>query len=245
MESGTRGGITARGVLFGPGKSPLRRKRYAAGRHIPACFAMLSGGCLFRLFFAVLFATTPLLEAATASHQTEFKVSTPEFAMEVDIQFYDGVRQAPRFYTNSEGKGPICLSVEGRPCGKTETENWIGSYAIVHFKLLRQAAGSNASKLRERVRVIDQDADLPDRPPFESAIPIGDRTASDIELYGYSEDSAGKEAQDGDRTWRFLRQELFYGSQERPFLILHWKHTVESIRLIDAIPVGSARLQTH
>jgi len=161
--------------------------------------------------------------------------------MEVDVQFYDGARQAPRFYTNSEGKGPICLSVEGQPCGKTEIGNWIGSYAIVHFKLLRQAAGTSALTLRERVRVIDQDADLPNRPPFETVVPISDQTASDIELYGYSEGSAGKEPQDGDRTWRFLRQELSYGNQKRPFLILHWKHTVERITLIDAIPVGEAR----
>jgi len=140
--------------------------------------------------------------------------------MEVDVQFYDGARQAPHFYTNSEGKGPICLSVEGQPCGKTEIGNWIGSYAIVHFKLLRQ---TSALTLRERVRVIDQDADLPNRPPFETVVPISDQTASVIELYGYSEGSAGKGEQDGDRTWRFLRQELFYANQKRPFLILHWK----------------------
>jgi hypothetical protein len=164
--------------------------------------------------------------------------------MEVDVQFYDEVRRAPHFYASNE-KGPICLSVEGRPRGESETGNWIGSYAIVHFKLLRQAVGTNALTLRERVRVIDQDADLPDRPPFESAIPINDRSASDIELYGYAEGPAGKGEQEVDRTWRFLRQELFYGKQERPFVILHWKHTVGSITLIDAIPVGRARLESH
>lgn len=135
--------------------------------------------------------------------------------------------------------------MEGRPCGKSETGKWIGSYAIVHFKLLRQAQGANVLTLRERVRVIDQDADLPNRPTFESVIPINDQTASDIELYGYSEGSAGKGEKDEDRTWRFFRQEVFYGNQERPFLILHWKHTVESITLIDAIPVGAARLESH
>ena len=228
MKNGTRGGIVARGVLFERGRSTFRRKRY-----------------LFRLFSAVLLAAAPLWAAATASRQTEFKVSSPEFEMEVDVQFYDGVHQAPRFYTNSNGKGPICLSVEGQPCGESETGNWIGSYAIVHFKLLRQAAGTSALTLRERVRVIDQDADLPNRPPFETVVPISDQTASDIELYGYSEGSVGKEPHDGDRTWRFLRQEVFYGNQERPFLILHWKHTVESIILIDAIPVGAARLESH
>ena len=165
--------------------------------------------------------------------------------MEVDVQFYDGVHQAPRVYTNSNGKGPICLSVEGQPCGKSETGNWIGSYAIVHFKLLRRAAGANALTLRERVRVIDQDSDLPNRPPFESVIPISDQTASDIELYGYSEGSTAKGEQSDDRTWRFFRQEVFYGNQERPFLILHWKHTVESITLIDAIPLGGARLESQ
>jgi hypothetical protein len=135
--------------------------------------------------------------------------------------------------------------VEGRPCDKSETGNWIGSYAIVHFKLLRQAAGTKALTLRERVRVIDQDADLPNRLPFESVVPINDRSASDIELYGYAENSVGKGEQSDDRTWRFFPQELFYGNQERPFLILHWKHTIESITLIDAIPVGAARLESH
>jgi len=226
VKNGARGGIVARGVLFERGRSTFRRKRY-----------------LFRLFSAVLLAAAPLWAAATASRQTEFKVSSPEFEMEVDVQFYDGVHEAPRFYTNSNGKGPICLSVEGQPCGKTEIGNWIGSYAIVHFKLLRPAA-SVFPKLRERVRVIDQDEDLPDRPPFESAIAISDQLASDIELYGYSERSAGKAEKRDDRTWRFLRQELIYGDEQRPFLILHWKHTVESITLIDAIPVGAARLES-
>src|ERR1700728_515878 len=105
MKTGARGGIVARGVLFRPGRSSFRQKRCPPGSHVRASLAVPMGNCLFRLFSAVLFAAAPLWAAATASRQTEVKVSSPEFEMEVNVQFYDGARQAPHFYTNSEGEG--------------------------------------------------------------------------------------------------------------------------------------------
>jgi hypothetical protein len=33
-----------------------------------------------------------------------------------------------------------------------------------------------------------------------------------------------------------LRQDLFLNHSPLPFLILHWKHTPEAIRLLDVIP---------
>jgi hypothetical protein len=89
--------------------------------------------------------------------------------------------------------------------------------------------------MRERVRLIDQEEHLPYRPAFEKTLNLVDGTASDIQLFGYEESTPSHTA---DPAWRYFRQELFLGEDQTPFVILHWKHTVNEITLIDVIPVG-------
>ena len=36
--------------------------------------------------------------------------------------------------------------------------------------------------------------------------------------------------------WRLLRQDLYLNSQTTAFLIVHWKHTLDVISLVDVIP---------
>jgi hypothetical protein len=36
--------------------------------------------------------------------------------------------------------------------------------------------------------------------------------------------------------WRLLRQDLYLNGQPRAFLIVHWKHTLDFISLVDVIP---------
>ena len=119
------------------------------------------------------------------------------------------------------------------PCGditveffnKTSNGDFIGSYAVVHFSI------KTATKLRERVKLIDQSDWLPPRPTFEKTVELKDGVGSDIQLFGYHGQKTKNTA------WRFFRQELFLDDDTTPFLILHWRHTVDEITLIDVIQV--------
>jgi hypothetical protein len=230
VNCGTHGRIGLRECLFGPRNVAFPSRRFARSV-LRRAFVLLACG--------LLVADTPV------SRQTEFRVWNPDFEMTVTIEFYDDLHEEPRFYSRSQDNKQSCITVQGQPCGSgSHMNNWTGSYAIVHFRLLRQSADVAPGKLRERVRVIDQDEGLPDRPPFETEIAFTDHVGSDIELYGYFQKSSHTAATASDHSWRILRQELIYGTDSRPFMILHWRHTVENIRLIDAIPVGATRLET-
>jgi hypothetical protein len=93
------------------------------------------------------------------------------------------------------------------------------------------------------VRTIDQDPKLPDRTPFERTIEVTDGIASDIQLFGFSQGQLNSiENRWRISSWRMFRQDLFLSNATDPFLTIHWKHTLQSIRLIDAIPGATTTL---
>jgi len=87
--------------------------------------------------------------------------------------------------------------------------------------------------LRERVVTIDQDDRMTPRPPFEREMAVERDVVSDIQAFGYTPHDA--EARP-ESVWRLLRQDLYLNDQTAAFLILHWKHTVKLVSLVDVIP---------
>jgi hypothetical protein len=67
---------------------------------------------------------------------------------------------------------------------------------------------------------------------------------SDIQAFGYNEDEPEKAASDTKSLvlWCLLRQDLYLNDQAEPFLIVHWKHTVDFISLLDVIPGDRTQL---
>jgi hypothetical protein len=113
---------------------------------------------------------------------------------------------------------------------------------VAHYRIRPAAGLRRKAALRERVRTIDQDERLKSRPPFECAIAIRDGIASDIQAFGYEQQGPGP-AQDGNPAgpWCFLRQDLYLDADRSPFLVVHWKHTLNEIRILDLIPGDRTR----
>jgi hypothetical protein len=70
------------------------------------------------------------------------------------------------------------------------------------------------------------------------------RTVSDIQAFGYNPDDDEQTASDPNllAVWYLVRQDLYLNDQATAFLIVHWKHTLNFIRLLDVIPGDGTEL---
>lgn len=92
------------------------------------------------------------------------------------------------------------------------------------------------TELREYVRTIDHDASLAGRPPFERVIQLERGVASDLQAFGYETVQETKPSSEAHGPWYLFRQDLFLEPQRNPFLVVYWKHALNSIRILDIIP---------
>jgi hypothetical protein len=73
------------------------------------------------------------------------------------------------------------------------------------------------------------------RPPFERVLPLAREIVSDIQAFGYNQTDPEQESE-AKGLWCLLRQGLYLNDQATAFLIVHWKHTVNLVSLVDVIP---------
>ena len=92
--------------------------------------------------------------------------------------------------------------------------------------------------LRERVITIDNDSRMLPRPPFERLLAVKQEVVSDIQAFGYNPDDPQQAPlfTKPVAAWRLLRQDLYLSGRSTAFLIVHWKHTLNVISLVDVIP---------
>jgi hypothetical protein len=161
------------------------------------------------------------------------------------LEFYDRYESGLLEFHERSTDHNYCLSTQGE-----ENRNCIsgfhGAIAVARYRI---SSPVRSPSLRECVRSIDQSDRLAVRPPVERTIRFQHGLASDIQVFGYQESSSSQDAHpaDPDDAWCLLRQDLYLALDERaekptPFLVLHWKHTLNSIRVLDIIPVNGARL---
>jgi hypothetical protein len=110
-----------------------------------------------------------------------------------------------------------------------------GSLAIAQYRVRPRSGRDATLALRESVRTIDRDVRLADRPPFERTIVLNDGVGSDLQAFGYQPAPQGEALVERHGPWYLLRQDLYLEPQPAPFLILYWKHTLTSIRVLDVI----------
>jgi hypothetical protein len=159
------------------------------------------------------------LSAQTPSRTSNFHIG----ATGISIQFFDHVRgKQPKFISAGN-----CFLGSGDACHE-EPGMFIGAFALVHFAI----TGTKAKTVHEKVKLIDKEDHLPEKPIFERTAAIKDGIWSDVQLFGY-QTAVG--AGDDDHAWLFFRQQLFLDDETTPFLILHWRHNVNEITLIDVI----------
>jgi hypothetical protein len=98
--------------------------------------------------------------------------------------------------------------------------------------------------LRERVLTIDHDSRISPRAPFERALAVERAVVSDIQAFGYDADDGKQTASDADPlpVWYLVRQDLYLNDQTAAFLVVHWKHTLNLISLLDVIPGDGTQL---
>ena len=109
----------------------------------------------------------------------------------------------------------------------------IGQY---HFRSRRHSG--TPLNLRKRVLTIDHDSRISPRAPFERVLAIERAIVSDIQAFGYNPDDAAQGTPSANllAVWYLVRQDLYLNDQATAFLIVHWKHTLNLISLLDVIP---------
>ena len=169
--------------------------------------------------------------------ETVYRFLTPECEVRMTVEYFasDAIKSL-RFRERLSNRA-FCLSANGeeeRSC----LERFSGSMAIARYDFRSRLHSQTPFNLRERVLTIDHDSRLAPRPPFERALVVERDVASDIQAFGYDRDDpeqAGPAARPFT-LWCLLRQDLYLNDQSAAFLIVHWKHTFNFIRLVDVIP---------
>lgn len=175
-----------------------------------------------------------LVKGAKNQPETVYRFSTPDFEGQMSVQYFDRYSSKGFWFRDRATSHHFCLSGDGKE-GKDCLPRFTGSIAIALYHLRSYPHSRTVLKMREYVRTIDQDRRLNPRPPFEKALPLDGETVSDIQAFGYDPDQPAAPEKPPE-PWCLLRQDLYFGEQADPFLIVHWKHTVNAITLIDVIP---------
>ena len=167
--------------------------------------------------------------------ETVYRFLTPEFEVEMSVQYYEKSSTRNLRFRDSLTNRAFCFSAEGEE-DQNCLERFTGSIAIARYRFRPRLPSHVPLKLRERVLTIDRDSRMDLRPPFERILPLDREVASDIQAFGYNLDDPKQATAETERFWCLLRQDLYLNDQPTAFLIVHWKHTINFIRLVDVIP---------
>lgn len=175
--------------------------------------------------------------------ETVYRFTAGDCDVRMVVEFLDRYSTKSLWFKDQLGQQRFCVSGAGEENRNCLT-NFVGAIAIARYHIESRAKRPGRLALREYVRTIDQDARLVARAPFERTIELRDGVASDIQAFGYQPDSssAANEAEDVNGPWCLFRQDLHLEGEESLFLVLHWKHTLNAIRLFDVIPGERTRL---
>jgi hypothetical protein len=166
--------------------------------------------------------------------ETVYRFATDECEGHLTVQFFDKEDSKGFWFRDDLTTRRFCLSGSGQQ-NEGCLSQFSGSIAIAvyHFRPHRHI--SKSLSVRELVRTIDQDFRLAARSPFERTLPMQGGVVSDIQAFGYDPQHGGNDSLSLP-PWCLLRQDLYINGGSEPFLLLHWKHTLNAITLIDVIP---------
>jgi hypothetical protein len=186
----------------------------------------------------------PLAVSPREKNETVYRFSTSECDVQMSVEFYDRYSSKSFWFAEKQANRHFCVSANGQEGGDC-LANFSGSLAIARYHIRPRSKPPNFLALREHVRTIDQDSRVSIRPPFDRTIELHGGVASDIQAFGYETDGlppTGGPAAPPNGPWSLLRQDLYFGGDMMPFLVVHWKHTINAIRLLDVIPGDQTRL---
>jgi hypothetical protein len=182
---------------------------------------------------SLLAGSISLLPVPRPEFAQEYRFATADYEIRMSLEYHDNEPNPGLGFEDRSTDRHFCLSTGGdqnRNC----IDDFVGSIAVMRYRIEPRVASRSTLTLREYVRSIDQCDWLSPRPPFERIIEVRGGLASDIQVYGYR--TSGDEQASADDSWCLLRQNLYLPNNAKPFLVVHWKHTLRQIRVIDVIP---------
>jgi hypothetical protein len=199
------------------------------------------------LWSAATFALTanPAFALKSSGQKTEpaYRFATPACEVRMSVAHFGGSAVENFGFRDDITQRTFCLSGSGEE-NRNCLSRFVGSLAIAQYRFHTSHHGAAPRQLRERVLTIDHDSRLEARAPYEREMPIEKATLSDIQAFGYSPESgqAASARPDSDEVWYLVRQDLYMNDQTAAFLVLHWKHTLNWISLLDVIPGDGTKL---
>jgi hypothetical protein len=169
--------------------------------------------------------------------ETTYRFLTPECEVRMSVQSYGNSKTKEFRFWDRVTNRAFCLSADGEE-NRNCLSQFVGSMAIATYHFRPRNHGGAPPRLREHVRTIDQDYRMDPRSPFERVLGVEKGFASDIQAFGYNRDGSPEAVANAKSftLWCLLHQDLYLNDQAVPFLIVHWKHTLEAISLVDVIP---------
>jgi hypothetical protein len=177
--------------------------------------------------------------AALATHAADYSFPAGDAIVKLTVEpltAYTGTRLA--VYSGSK---EIPLSAETGFAGTPD--HFVGAGALVRYSVESSGRKRRRGVVRERVVLLGQSEGLPARPVYEKTVPLVNGVASDLQLFGYDEDSVAESDRPAAREqakgmWRHFRQELFLDGGKEPFAVLEWRHTITQIGM-NPVPAGT------
>ena len=172
-----------------------------------------------------------------------YRFVTPVCEVRMSVEYFESSQVNGFRFRDDLTNRTFCLSSSGeqdRACLK----RFVGSMAIAHYHFRARHHFGTPLNLRERVLTIDHDSRIRPRAPFEREMAVERAIVSDIQAFGYNADDAEQTASDANlpTVWYLVRQDLYLNDQPTAFLVIHWKHTLDLISLLDVIPGDGTQL---
>ena len=175
--------------------------------------------------------------------ESKYCFLTPECEVRMTVQYFANPSTNSFRFRDNQTNRRFCLSADGAK-DQACLDRFVGSMAIAHYDFRSRVHSATPLSLRERVLTIDYDSRLSPRPPFERVLAVERKVVSDIQAFGYNLDGPQQEPPGTGpvAVWLLLRQDLYLNDQSSAFLIVHWKHTLDFISLLDVIPGDGTEL---
>jgi hypothetical protein len=139
-----------------------------------------------------------------------YLLTTNEWDIRITVEFHDCQRSKNFAFLDRSSGRRFCLSGQGEE-DVDGLRDFVGSIAVARYHLRPRKPQGTGVAVQEKVRTIDADSRLPDRPPFERRMEVEQGVISDIQAFGYQASNGGTDetlnALKGP--WSLLRQDLF------------------------------------
>jgi hypothetical protein len=199
-----------------------------------------------RSFLGTLAAAVPaagiaVKQKSNAEPSFRFAIAGCEF--DLTVKPYGKVSSDDFAFIDQKTKRRFCMPANSTNDGGC-VAGFRGAMSIALYTFHRSFPTAGPCRLREHVITIDHDSRINAHPAVEEYVTIEQDAASDIQAFGFTPDNAwglGSTLQFVS-PWALMRQDLYFDDQKTPVLILHWKHTLETIVLVDVIPGDKTRV---